>query len=100
VSDEAPFDSGDRKAVTASIKSAKAKDERLRESLRGIMSSPGGREWVHSLLLRCRPFRTPFSADALLTAFSCGQQDIGLQLLGELDACSPELYLAMMKENK
>lgn len=95
-----PFDASDSRAVRERVKEAKDKEGILRADLREIMNTEGGRRWVHSALLRCHPYNNPFSSDALRMAFACGEQNVGLQLIGELHACSPELYLQMMKENK
>lgn len=93
------FDSSDSKDVQGRIKTVKQREALNAEALRVIMSSQPGRAWMHSLLLRCHPFQSPFSSDALLMANACGEANIGLQLIAELHACSTELYLQMMKEN-
>jgi|SRR6266576_4189336 len=94
------YDTSDPKAVKAAVKDAKSKETIAREGLREAMSSEQGRKWLHSLLLLCDPFRSPFSSDALLMAERCGEVNIGLQLIAEMHEVSPELYLLMMKENK
>ena len=93
------FDSSDPKAVKAKIKSVKEKEATCAEALRGVMSTEPGRMWMHSLLVKCRPFTSSFASDPLLMAHNCGETNIGLQLIAELHSCSPELYLQMMKEN-
>jgi hypothetical protein len=35
-----------------------------------------------------------------MMAQRCGEVNIGLQLIAEMDEASPDLYLQMMKENK
>lgn len=93
-------DTSDPKAVAKQIKDAKSKDVIAKEGLRATMSSEPGRKWLHSLLLRCDPFRSPFSTDALVMAKNCGEANIGLQLIAEMHEVSPELYLLTMKENQ
>jgi hypothetical protein len=93
------FDSSDQKAVAKRIAGAKDKDAILKEALVGIMQTPSGRSWLKSVLDRCSPYRSPFSSDPIQMAFSCGEQNIGLQLVAELHAASTDLYLTMMKEN-
>lgn len=95
-----PFDSSDPKDVQGRIKTIKQKEALNREALRAVMSSEGGRGWMHSLLVRCHPYTTPFNSDALLMSHNCGEANIGLQIVAELHAVSPELYLEMMKENQ
>lgn len=94
------YDASDSKAVKAAVKDAKSAEAIIREGLRETMSSEQGRKWLHSLLLKCDPFRSPFSSDTHLMAHRCGEVNIGLQLIAEMHEVSPELYLQMMKENK
>lgn len=99
MTDEKTYDASDPKDVKDAVKTAKNRDARQREALRTIMSDPQSRFWVYCLLERCHPTQNPFSSNALHTAFNCGEQNIGLQLLAELHNCSVDLYLTMMKEN-
>lgn len=92
------IDTSDAKQVAKAIKSSKQKADELTEALRLIMGSALGRKWIHELLRKCHPYENPFRTDSLQTAFSCGEMNIGQQLLVELHACSTELYLQMMKE--
>lgn len=94
------YDASDPKAVKAAIKDTKTKETIAREGLREAMSSEQGRKWLHALLLKCDPFRSPFSTDALIMSKNCGEANIGLQIIAEMHEVSPDLYLLMMKENK
>lgn len=94
------FDASDPKAVKAAVKTAKDAEAIAREGLRETMSSEQGRKWLHSLLLKCDPFRSPFSTDPVMMAKNCGEANIGLQIIADMHEVSPELYLQMMKENK
>lgn len=93
------FDSSDKSAVRRAVKAAKRDEAQLRLDLRSIMQTEHGRRWIHSLLERSRVFDNPFSTDPGLMAFSCGEKNIGLQLIAELHEVSTDLYLIMMKEN-
>lgn len=93
-------DTSDPKAVAKQIKDAKSKDVVAKEGLRATMSTEPGRKWLHTLLLKCDPFRSPFSTDAIVMAKNCGEANIGLQLIAEMHEVSPELYLQIMKENQ
>lgn len=94
------YDSSDPKAVTKAAKDAKSKETIAREGLREAMQSESGRKWLYRALMMCDPFRNPFNSDALEMARRCGEVNIGLQLIADMDEVSPELYLLMMKENK
>lgn len=100
MTDEKQFDSSEPRDVQKRIKSVKQKDALNKEALRTIMASQPGRAWIHSLLIRCRPYSSPFNSDALLMAHNCGEANIGLQVIAELHDVSPELYLLMMKESQ
>lgn len=95
------YDASDSKVVDKSIKSAKDRAARLREALKGIMSGPSGREWLYHLLVDFESaYQSPFSKDPILMAYQCGGHNIVLQLLIEMENCSPDLYLTMVKENQ
>lgn len=94
------YDASDPKAVRAAAKTAKSADDIAREGLRQTMQSEQGRKWLYRALMMCDPFRNPFSSEALEMARRCGEVNIGLQLIADMDEVSPELYLLMMKENK
>lgn len=42
---------------------------------------------------------TAFTGNALTTAYKCGQQDVGHQILAHLTEVAPDGFLTMMKEN-
>ena len=94
------MDLSNPKDVKIRAKGAKHEELKLKSALTGIMKTEEGRAWLHSILIYCAPFHTPFSRDPIQMAFNCGQQDIGLWLIAQLHEASDELYLVMMKENK
>lgn len=94
------FDTSDPKAVKARKRSAKKAAEAQAEVIKTFMGFPDGRAYFYQLLVKCNCYRNPFSCDTNLMAFSCGEQNIGLQILADLQAASPELYLQMMRESK
>jgi hypothetical protein len=94
------YDASDPKAVKAAIKDTKSAEAIAREGLKQTMQTEPGRKWLYRLLLMCDPFRNPFNPDALEMARRCGEVNVGLQLIADMDEVSPELYLQMMKENK
>jgi hypothetical protein len=93
-------DTSDPKAVREAIKDAKSREVIALEGLKTMMASEPGRAWLHKLLLMCDPYASAYSRDSHDTAFRCGEINIGLQVIAELHAASPDLYLQMMKENK
>lgn len=95
-----PLDVGDAASVKAVRKDAKLEAEQDIEVLRTVMSIEPGRRWMHKLLVKCHCFANPFSKDPLVTAFSCGEMNIGQQILIELNNHCTDTYLQMMKENR
>lgn len=93
-------DASDPKELRDAVKKEKTREQVAKDGLLATMSTVSGRAWLHSFLLKCAPFRSPFSSDALQMSFNAGEANIGLQLIAEMDEASPDLYLQMMKENK
>lgn len=66
-------------------------------SVREIMTTPGGRHFVHRLLSAAGCFRSSFVAgDPYATAYNEGGRNLGLWALGQLQ---PDEYAQMMKEH-
>ncbi len=93
------FDSSDPKAIREAREKVKSKDQLAKDGLKVTMSNENGRAWLYRVLLACDPFRNCFSLDALEMARRCGEVNIGLQIIAEMQEVSPELYLQTMKEN-
>lgn len=92
-------DVSDPKAIKEAVKTAKSFDDRARDGLHTLMRDPNGRAWLYKVLSACGTHRNPFTPDALRTAFSCGEMNIGQQIIADMHEVSPELYLQTMKEN-
>lgn len=80
-------------------KYARTRAERL-EFVQAAMTTSQGRGWFYDLLVRCKVFATPFTADPYETAFKCGTQNIGLQVLDDIQTAAPRDYTIMIQENK
>ncbi len=92
------FDAGDAKSVKDLQRSAKTTAMRRKEAVLKFMSDKEGRAWFYDLLVKCHIYRNPFSTDPIQMAFSCGEMNIGQQVLVELESADPSLYLQMIKE--
>lgn len=78
--------------------SAQAEANRL-AFVKVIMSTLGGRAWMHTLLDRCCMFHSPMVVgfpDA--TGFNIGKQDIGRQIFADVSNTCPHEYTLMMQE--
>lgn len=100
VSEEA-YDSSDPKSVNdARKRSARKRRERL-EMVRVAMSSENGRAWFYDLLEFCHMWTTSFQQnDPHFTSFREGERNIGLKVLADIMAASPDQYVTMVKEAK
>lgn len=58
-----------------------------------------GRKFLWWLLKIGQVGSQPYSGNALNTAFSCGELNVGQRILDRITSVSPEGYLRMMKEN-
>lgn len=63
-----------------------------------LMSQKRGRRYVWRQLELAGVFQTSFTSDALQMAFSEGQRNQGLRILGFIHEHAPESYLEMLKE--
>ena len=93
------YDASNRKSIRRAEKAAELAIANRISVIRSIMATAPGRDWMHSLLTRCSIFHTPFSPGAPdLTAFNCGQQNIGLTIFADVTAHCPNEYTLMMTE--
>jgi hypothetical protein len=75
-------------------------DEReITAAVSALVEHRHGRRFLWHLLTIGRIGTQPFNGDALRTAFSCGELNIGQQVLDLLITTSPSGYITMMKEN-
>lgn len=93
------FDASDEKQVADAKATAGRRQKKLDSALSELLASPDGRLWFWDLLGKCNILSTPFRpGETDTTAFGCGEQNIGLQLVAQLSRVSPEAYVLMMKE--
>lgn len=90
----------DEAGVAARDKELKNVEASLDLALRDIMESAEGRYWIWNLLSLCRMFATPMTDEDRWTAFRCGEQNVGLQVMQQVHRVCPELYAQAMNEAK
>ncbi len=71
------------------------KDEMVKE----MLNRREGRDYLSWLFTITGLDHTAFTNNALSTAFNCGKQDVGREIMAHLMEVSPYGYLKMMKEN-
>lgn len=63
-----------------------------------LLNDAKGREYLWWLLSITKVNSNPFSGNALATSFSCGEQNIGQQILAHIMDVNPAGYVQMLKE--
>lgn len=98
---ELPVDTSNPEQVNKSRKkAARTRSDRLR-FVAAAMDTKEGRAWFYDVLRRCRVFGTPYiSGDPHATSFRCGEQNIGIQILDDVQTSAPEKYIVMVREAK
>jgi hypothetical protein len=97
--DEQAYDTSEPTEVNKAKKRAsRTRADRL-QFVGAAMTTPQGRAWYYDMLVRCKVINTPFSEDPYRTAFNCGQQNIGLQILSDIQDSAPNEYVKMITEN-
>jgi hypothetical protein len=93
------YDAGNRKDIRRAEKLAKQAERNRVDYTKRIMSEVLGREWMHTLLIKCSIFSTPFVRGASdITSFNCGSQNVGLQIFADVVTHCPTQYILMMQE--
>jgi hypothetical protein len=95
---DAPYDAGDRKAVTEKEKAYKRLEASKRMVIRQIMGTSEGRAWMNGILVLCNVFDSSFSTSALTMAYLEGKREIGLRLIADVVNAAPSRYTEMRKE--
>lgn len=70
------------------------------DDLKWLMAHKAGRRVVWQLLADSGVFRNPFNNSGSVTAFNCGQMNLGQQMMARILDHTPDAYIAMLKEHK
>lgn len=94
------YDTSDKEQVnTARKKSSRTRATRLK-FVSAAMQHEEGRSWYYDLLTFCKVFQGPYRDNPYETAFLCGEQNVGLRILDDIQTAAPEQYVLMISENK
>jgi len=97
---EVSYDTSDKEQVnTARKKAARTKADRLK-FISAAMTHEQGRAWFYDILVFCKVFQGPYADDPYRTAFLCGEQNVGLRILSDIQEAAADNYLVMLRENK
>src|SRR5580698_4706023 len=94
-----PDNAADRKSIRAKEKQVKITEALHAAVIREVMSTTQGRAWIWSILSDCHIFHTTFTGDALSSAFSEGERNIGQRLLNTITDTCPDQYIQAMREH-
>lgn len=87
------------KAISDREDKARVKREKELDDLRAVLLIVSGRRFMWNLLGELGLFRSPFvNGNAELTAFRCGQHDLALKILADIEEAVPGIYSRMTNE--
>lgn len=92
------FDADDQ--TQAEQARVKRKAQRDVGDLQWLMAHKQGRRIAYKLLADAGVFRNPFNHSGSITAFNCGQMNVGQRFMAAITESSPEAYMQMLKEAK
>jgi hypothetical protein len=94
----AKHDGSNKRHLDIQGRQARTEDEARDGFLNHAMGVVDGRMYFHNLLVRCHVFANPFHGNANVTAFNCGEFNVGQQLLADIMRVCPDEYVQMMRE--
>lgn len=77
----------------------KEDEMRIDSAMSKVIEDADGRKLLWWLLQIGRIGAQPYTGNALNTAFTCGELNVGQRVLDRIISVSPEGYLRMMQEN-
>lgn len=93
-----PTDLNDQRITADKLQAlAKQEQERERQDIVWLMSTPGGRRIMWGLLGKAGVFKSSFTGNST-TFFNEGQRNLGLIYLNLINEVCPDQYVAMAKE--
>ena len=88
-----------KKAVIKYREARKREQLAMDDGLKSLVSSYEGRRYIWWLLEVSRALgHNAFADTPEMTAFNCGQQNVGQQILNHLIEVAPDAYLTLLKE--
>ena len=91
-------DTGDEDALSLAQAALKLRQDGEKEDLKAVAATYAGRAALWRVLDHCGIYRSTFSPDAGIAAFSEGKRAAGLWLLNEILTADGKLYTLMAQE--
>jgi hypothetical protein len=88
-----------RKALREQDKLAQLHEAQITKAIAACAATREGRLFLWWLLSIGQVGQQPFTANALNTAFNCGELNVGNQILARLIDVDPAIYVRMQQEN-
>jgi hypothetical protein len=88
----------DPKQIKSAERLLKRRHDRLVDALRAVMETAPGRLVFWELIVTCRSFESIYRNGEGDLLYNAGRQDVGFELLGDLQAVVPDRYLLMEQE--
>lgn len=92
-------DPADLKKYSDARSSAARKQADRDAAMRTLLGSVEGRALLNWHIEMCHILTQDFTPDPYRTAFACGERNIGLRWMAELQRISPNDLIKMMREN-
>jgi len=97
-------DAMDEKQERARTKRLRNRDKqrklRVDGAVRALLQHVEGREYLYWLMEIGHIGRNPFASNALISAFNCGELNVGQQIQSHVIEVSAEGYLQMLREKQ
>lgn len=81
-------------------KLARIRQQNIDNFISAALSRPEGRDFFYWLLEICHMGITPFTGNALTTAFQCGEENIGKIVQAQIIQVAPEAYFQMLRDRE
>lgn len=72
--------------------------DRVQLDLEAVLRLPQGRRVLLMILEQCGVYRNAYTGERQATDFRCGEQNIGLFLIGQIERVGPTEYPSLLME--
>lgn len=94
-------DAGERAKYRKAQRDEKSKRTLRELAIKGLLADQAGRELLwHLLELAGGTTRSPFNPDPYVSAFQCGEHNVGLKILAMLVEVDPTGFITLQKEHE
>lgn len=96
---QAPYNAADPQQVKRATRKAKKAQDALDDHMKALLELPQFRMWIWNLVCdRCQLFQSPFNPNGSTQTLNIGRQDVGRELLAEIERIDPAMVPRIMAE--